>query len=466
VSDTHNPDLTEGPSAPSAGSLQREITERLLISALHEVEIAERAQTSLTHLEFLVKAAELVGASLNSSVTRDAVAGVTLPILGTWSIVDLVESDGAITRLPMIHPDPRKQILLRELARDWQPEPADPLGVPAVQTDMMPHLIEHDVDAALQQAAHSQNNLQLLREMHIGALLTIPMLSRDRLLGAVTFVSDQDGRRYSPEEIRLAQSLANRNAEALEHARIYTEAHRAREQAELATLNKLRFLGNISHELRSPINAIIGYVELIAEEIHGPVTPAQREDLVRIRLNQQHLLGLVNDLLTFVQAGSPRMNEIVGLSVDRAVKRAITLIENTLSRKSIRYEHVTSDPDLLALGDQERVSQILVNLLANAVKFTGRGGSITTRCEATESQVHIRVIDTGIGIDASRLAEIFEPFIQVDGGHSGEVGVGLGLAISRDLARTMHGDISVESTRGEGSCFTLTLPRAPAEAPA
>jgi signal transduction histidine kinase len=292
------------------------------------------------------------------------------------------------------------------------------------------------------------------------------MLSRDRLLGAVTFVSDQDGRRYSPEEIRLAQSLANRNAEALEHARIYTEAHRAREQAELATLNKLRFLGNISHELRSPINAIIGYVELIAEEIHGPVTPAQREDLVRIRLNQQHLLGLVNDLLTFVQAGSPRMNEIVGLSVDRAVKRAITLIENTLSRKSIRYEHVTSDPDLLALGDQERVSQILVNLLANAVKFTGRGGSITTRCEATESQVHIRVIDTGIGIDASRLAEIFEPFIQVDGGHSGEVGVGLGLAISRDLARTMHGDISVESTRGEGSCFTLTLPRAPAEAPA
>lgn len=466
MNDRHDPDLTEAESAPSAASLQREITERLLISALHEVDVAERAQISLTHLEFLAKAAELVGASLNSSVTRDAVAGVTLPILGNWSIVDLVEADGAITRLPMIHPDPGKQLLLRELARDWQPEATDPFGVPAVQTHMVPHLIERDVDAALQQAAHSQNNLQLLREMNIGALLTIPMLSSDRLLGAVTFVSDQDGRPYSPEEIRLAQSLANRNAEALEHARIYTEAHRALEQAELSSLNKLRFLGHISHELRSPINAIIGYVELLGEEIHGPVTPAQREDLARIRLNQQHLLALVNDLLTFVQAGSPRLNQIVGLSADEAVKRAMALIENTLSRKSLRYEHVTSDPGLLALGDLDRVSQILVNLLANAVKFTARGGSITTRCDATESQVHIRVIDTGIGIDAGSLEEIFEPFVQVDVSHSGETGVGLGLAISRDLARTMHGDLSVESTRGEGSCFTLTLPRAPAEAPA
>ncbi len=448
--------------APATPSLQREITERLLLSALDEADAVERAETSLAHSEFLARAAGLVGMSLNSSVTRDAVAAVSLPILGTWSIVDLVEADGSISRLPMIHPEPLKQALLRELGQNWKPQDDDPFGVPAIRQELTPHLIADDVDVVLERAAHSPLNLELLRGLGIGSLLTIPMVSNGRLLGAVTFVSDKSHQPYSPDEVRLAQDLANRNAEALEHARLYTEAMLLREQAELATLNKLRFLANISHDLRTPLNSIIGYVELIGEEIHGPVTPAQQDDLARIRLNQAHLMELVNDLLAFVQAGTPRVNQIVPLNGHEAIARAVALIDNSMSRKSLHYVHEATDPDVVALGDQERVSQILVNLLANAVKFTARGGEITTSCTTDADHVFMHVCDTGIGIDADKLEEIFEPFVQVDGSPPVGDGVGLGLAISRDLARSMHGDLTVESARGRGSCFTLVLPRAQA----
>jgi signal transduction histidine kinase len=251
------------------------------------------------------------------------------------------------------------------------------------------------------------------------------------------------------------------HADALEHSRIYGEALLAREQAELATHNKQRFLAQISHEIRTPLNAMMGYVEVIAEGIHGPVTAAQQDDLARIRLNQNHLRDLVDDLLAFVQVGAPRINRFVSLDIDETVARAVALIENTMTQKSITYEHTNACVAAAAWGDPERVRQILVNLLANAVKFTARGGRITTACDADDTRVYIRVTDTGIGIPAKMLSDIFEPFVQVAEVKSQSVGqgVGLGLAISRDLARGMRGDISVQSTLHEGSCFTLMLPR-------
>lgn len=441
-------------------TLQREITARLLLATLQEAEAAERAQTSLARSEFLAEAGLRLSMSLDSSATRDTVAGVSLPIPGMWCIVDLIELDGSISRLAMIHPDPKKHELLRELASHWVPEPGDPFGGAAVQLGSTPLVIADNVEVALEAAAHSPRNLQLLRELEIGALLTVPMINGERLLGALTFVSGKPGHTYSAEEIRLAQSLAARNAEALENARTYAEALLLREQAELATRSKLRFLGNISHELRTPLNAIVGYVEVIAEGIHGPITPEQRRDLSRIRHNHEHLLNLVNELLTFVRAGTPRLNQIIDVPAHEAVARALGLIENTLTGKSIRYQPDAEDTDVVALGDPDRVRQILVNLFANAVKFSARGGQITTRCEVLGDLVCISVMDTGIGIAPGQLGSIFEPFVQVDPAHPTDGGVGLGLAISRELARTMQGDLAVKSALGKGTCFTLTLPRA------
>jgi signal transduction histidine kinase len=441
-------------------SLQREITERLLLAALKEAESADRAQASIMRLQFLADAGLQLSRSLDPAKTRKAIAGTPMPIPGTWCIVDLTETDGTISRLAMIHPDRAKQAVLNQLARHWRPERGDPFGGYSVQAGSPPVVIVYNVDAALESAAHSPQNLELLRELEIGSLITVPMAIGRRFLGAVTLLSGKPAHSYSFEEIGLVQSLADRNAEALENARQYAEAVLLREHAELETRNKLRFLGNISHELRTPLNAIVGYVDVIAEEIHGPVTAAQQRDLERIRLNQGHLLKLVNELLDFVRAGIPRLNEIIAIPAHSAVAEAVDLLEQTMSQKSLSYVRDADDAAVVALGDPERVRQILTNLLANAIKFTPNGGHISTTCTASGDRVNISVSDNGIGIASNQLEAIFEPFVQVDPERPTDGGVGLGLAISRDLARTMRGDLAVESALGAGACFTLSLPRA------
>jgi signal transduction histidine kinase len=216
----------------------------------------------------------------------------------------------------------------------------------------------------------------------------------------------------------------------------------------------------MSHELRTPLNAIGGYVDLIDLEIHGPVTEAQHVDLARIRSNQRYLMGLINDVLNFTKLGSGHLvYDIADIKAHAVLAASVALVEPLIVQKQLIYDGITCDRTTVVRGDQERVIQILVNLLSNAIKFTPRGGRLVINCAATEKMVRMHVCDTGIGIPPDKLEAIFEPFIQVKGGLTGpESGIGLGLAISRLLARAMHGDLTAESTLGEGARFTLTLP--------
>ena len=181
-----------------------------------------------------------------------------------------------------------------------------------------------------------------------------------------------------------------------------------------------------------------------------------------MRTNQQHLAILITEILTFVRIGSGRVAYAVGdINACDAMKHAIELIEPLFGQKGLVFKGITGDSSTVARADPERVNQILVNLLSNAIKFTPAGGEISAECGITPDAVTLRVSDTGIGIAAEKHEAIFEPFIQLKEGLSDrESGVGLGLAISRDLARAMGGDLTVESTEGKGAHFTLFVPRA------
>ena len=455
-------ELRIGTHAERSAALQCEVAERLLLSALREADAADAAEGARRRTAFLLDAGRRLGGSLDENVTRIAMAGVALPALGAWCIVDVIEPDDTLTRLAMVHPDPAKHALVRELSKHWTPQRGDPFGAPAVMHNAQPLVTRVEmprVAEALAAASHTPENLRLLGELGIGPLLTVPLVSHGKLLGAVTFVSGEPGRSYSPEEVELAEGLAARSAEALNSARLYGEALSLRAQADATSNSRMRFLGNISHELRTPLNAISGYAQLMEDEIHGPITDAQRRDLTRIRLNQEHLLVLITDILNFVRAGLTPVVETSAVPVPAAVSRALALLEGLALKKSIHYRNEAIDPETVADAHPDRLQQILLNLITNAIKFTPWEGMITTRCEAHEKTVRITVTDTGMGIPPEKIEAIFEPFVQVD--PAGEVagGVGLGLAISRDLARAMRGDITVKSVPGQGSSFTLTLPR-------
>ena len=287
-----------------------------------------------------------------------------------------------------------------------------------------------------------------------------PVLPREQVApSVVAVIADITERRQGEEE--RARLLANAERARKEANISRLEAEAARSEAEQASRAKSDFLAMMSHELRTPLNAIDGYAELIELEVRGPVTAAQREDIQRIRRSQKHLLALINDVLNFVRldAGTVRY-EIREFELDDAIRDVEDVTTLQLHAKSLRFVRRGGE-GLRVLADREKVKQILVNLMTNAIKFTQPDGEIVLECASVGDRVTVRVSDTGRGIPSDKLFAIFEPFVQVarSAGAPNE-GVGLGLAISRDLARAMGGDLVAESVIGRGSTFTLTLPAA------
>lgn len=231
--------------------------------------------------------------------------------------------------------------------------------------------------------------------------------------------------------------------------------------AESANVAKSEFLTAMSHELRTPLNAIGGYVDLLTLGLGGPVTPQQRDYLERIRRSQQHLMGIIADLLNFSRIEAGQISyEIAPILLSKVFDLVIALVEPQALAKSVSLKREPEEPHLTVMGDRSKVDQILLNLLSNAIKFTNGGGTIRVSTAATDDTTTIFVADTGRGIPADKLEAIFEPFIQLGRSlSSAHEGTGLGLSISRDLARGMKGDLTASSMEGVGSVFTLTLLR-------
>jgi signal transduction histidine kinase len=249
----------------------------------------------------------------------------------------------------------------------------------------------------------------------------------------------------------------------------------ARAHAEEANQAKSDFLAMMSHELRTPLTAMIGYAEILELGVVGALSPEQRQQIGRIVASGRHLLGLVSEILDLAKVDAGRLSvDRVPTSVAEVVDAAVVLAHPLAERRGLALVLPTELPrDLRFVGDRDRALQILVNLLSNAIKFTERGGTIrlelvegeqppeSKQFIATTNWLGLRVTDTGIGISPENLDRIFSPFVQADGGYTRRSeGTGLGLTISRRLARLMRGDVVVKSVQGEGSAFTLWLPAA------
>jgi signal transduction histidine kinase len=320
--------------------------------------------------------------------------------------------------------------------------------------------------AALRAFAPDERYAEIVAALAPCSGIVVPLLARGRALGALVLAmaapeAGGSGRRFSEDDMRTAESLAERAALALDSLLLLGDAERSRAAAEDANRAKSAFLAAMSHELRTPLNAIAGYVELIDMGLRGPVTEAQREDLARIQRSQQHLLGLITDVLNFVRLDTGHVRyEIEDVPLGAALQRVEELVLPQLHAKGLRYERPPCDPSVTVRADAEKLRQIVVNLLTNATKFTDAGGRIEVRWAVADALVRIEVRDSGVGIPPERLEQVFDPFVQVGRQLNRPAeGVGLGLAISRDLARHMGGDVTAASEVGAGSTFTITLPR-------
>jgi len=294
-----------------------------------------------------------------------------------------------------------------------------------------------------------------------------------RVLGALLFMWEEE-RSAGAAETALITAVADQCALALERARLYDAEREARAAAEVASQAKTQLLSMLSHELRTPLNSVRGNLDLIDAGVYGALTTGQRDALARAQRSAIYLTGLINDLLNFARLESGQLDydiTDVALGGDAGLLHEITaLVTTQAAEKGVALAgdpaavwSAAADP-LIVRADADKVRMILTNLVTNAIKFTDAHGEIALSAAADQAAgvVRVRVADTGRGIPSDEIERIFEPFVQVDRSatHASQQGVGLGLAISRTLARAMGGDLTATSEPNIGSTFTLSLPAA------
>jgi signal transduction histidine kinase/PAS domain-containing protein len=412
-------------------------------------DVTERTRsTNFQHL--LADASTVLASSLDYTDTLDGIATCAIPLLAEWCRIFLTADDGRLQPIAEAYlgseaADRRERTKLAQpLAADAEHPAAVALrtGEPVLLTEF------DDETLAMLRATSGEFPVRGTPQ----SWLAVPLAARGRRIGAMTFMLFSPGRRHTPEEVNVAVELARRSALAADNARLY-------EAALMANQAKSDFLAVMSHELRTPLTAIMGYTELIIDGISGPVTDVQQRQLHRIDASARHLVELIEGILSFarVEAGSEKVQlELVDLR--STTSEAVVLVHPAAIKKGLRV--VTDVPPILPPihTDPGKLRQILINLLSNAVKFTERG-TVGISVQREPSGARVRVWDTGIGIASNHLERVFDPFWQVEQAHTRHTGgTGLGLSVTRHLARLLGGDVEVTSRLGEGSTFTVYLP--------
>jgi signal transduction histidine kinase len=309
----------------------------------------------------------------------------------------------------------------------------------------------------------------------VNAVIRAVRMSRQRELAAARVAALEESNhllqtqaRQLEHQTREARELAHELALTNEELRaVVSEAKKAWAVADAANRSKAEFLAVMSHELRTPLNSIGGYVDLLEMGLHGVLNDSQKSDLGRIKRSQEHLLGIINDILSYTRLEATELKfDIIEVPI-RALIADFDAVVGSLARaKSVGYECKSPAGKVYARTDPDKLRQIMINLVSNAVKFTPEGGLIRVSCTMSDAAVSIHVADNGPGIPPDKQEAVFEPFVQLDRGLTRTTdGTGLGLAISRGLARGMGGEILLKSEVGVGSVFTVSIPRAPSPHP-
>ncbi|MCO5165108.1 MAG: GAF domain-containing protein [Planctomycetes bacterium] len=426
---------------------------RFAVNVFRDVTEERRAEAAAL---FLADASAVLAASLDHETTLRSVARLAVPRVADWCAIELVRGDGPATeQVAVAHADAGKVELAQALRRRYPPDPAAPRGVHQVIRSGEPELYPEVPDPLLTASAQDAEHLAVLRALELRSAMVVPLRARGRTLGAITFISCQPHRRYGPADLVMAQDLASRAALAIDNARLYGEVRRADER-------KSEFLAMLAHELRNPLAPIVTATHLL--RLRGG-EPAAGRVLEVVDRQVGHMTRIVDDLLDVSRLTRGRF-ELRREPLDLgALVRATAEDHRPLAEaRGLALEVRVEPAPLPARGDATRLAQVIGNLLANAFKFTDRGGAVTVRVAREGREAVVAVRDTGIGMAPELVVDLFEPFVQADRSLArSRGGLGLGLAVARGIVAMHQGRIEAESPGpGRGAEVRFRLPLAAA----
>jgi signal transduction histidine kinase len=411
------------------------------------------ADESARRFRLLAEASELLSSTLNTTASLDLLARLCVRggEIADWAVVYCLNGDDQPRRVHVIHRDPAKEAAAKELCAI----PIDPRSVHPVLDVLKSRRsrVERDLsEIDLGNLTASSRELELTRILGIKSFMLLPMVARGRALGAITFVRDRHSTPFDANDLALAEQLTARAAIAVDNARLYDEANQANK-------TKADFLAVVSHDLRTPLTAIMGYSDLLLMGMPDPLSDGSRDRIERIRASAKHLVYLINELLSFARLDAGR-EEIHPQDVDlcEVVREVRSVVEPLAAEKSLELVIEVPEAPAQLTTDPDKVRQILLNLVGNAIKYTKTGG-VTVKLLREKNHFRIHVRDTGPGIAPQHLGRIFEAFWQVESTQRSQGGgTGLGLSVVKRLTTMLGGRVEVQSVVGEGSLFTLSLP--------
>ncbi|AFZ23065.1 PAS domain S-box [Cylindrospermum stagnale PCC 7417] len=413
----------------------------------------ERAQ------RFLSEASAVLASSLDYQTTLERVAKLAVPELADWCTVHIVAEDGSIEQITVAHADPAKLEWADKIRHKYPLDPDAARGAAFTLRTGQSDLLVDIPDELVVQAARDPEHLEILRQVGFKSVMTVPLRTQARILGVISFVSAESGRLYDGSNLQLAEELARRASLAIDNAQLYQLAQRDRAKAESANRVKDEFLAVLSHELRSPLNPILGWTQML----RGKRLDAAKVDraLETIERNAKLQAQLIEDLLDVSRILQGKMTlNVAPVKLAATIEAALETVRLAASAKSIQIQTTLNPISGTVLGDMNRLQQVIWNLVSNAVKFTPPGGRVKVQLSQVGIYAQIQVKDTGIGISSEFLPHVFEYFRQEDGTTTRKFGgLGLGLAIARHFTE-LHGGTVQASSQGEnlGTTFTVQLP--------
>ncbi|MFQ4137652.1 PAS domain S-box protein [Nodosilinea sp. PGN35] len=429
--------------------------ERLLA---YVVDVTERVK--LEHAQqYLADASAVLASSLDYQTTLEQVAQLTVPKLADWCTVHIVEEGGAVDQIAVAHVDPAKLAWAYQIRDRYPLDTESERGAALSLRTGQPDLIADISDEMLVHAAKDAEHLEILRQVGFSSVMTVPLHNQDRVMGVISFISAESGRRYTATDLQLAEELAHRASLAIENAQLYQSAQRDRAKAEAANRIKDEFLAVLSHELRSPLNPILGWARMLRSR---PLDAAKTDQaLETIERNAKLQAQLIEDLLDVSRILQGKLTLTVApVNLVATIEAAAETVRLAAEAKRIHIQTTLTAIAGQVLGDTNRLQQVIWNLLSNAVKFTPAGGQVAITLEQVDSYAQIQVRDTGKGIHPDFLPHVFDYFRQEDGTTTRQFGgLGLGLAIVRQLTELHGGDVAAASPGADlGATFTVRLP--------